>query len=229
MSDETKRQKCNRCKVNLTLDKFKKKRDDSYTKNCIECNVKYNIWRHTTKCEHGKLPSRCKQCGGGSICLHNKRRDNCYECGANICEHNKRKSCCVECGGSQICPHYKKRSQCVECGGSGICPHSKQRGQCKLCNSPIFVTIKNMIRHSKESDKKCDRYDANNFIDKCFLEGLIEEYPNCYYDDCKVELQYIEYQDNLATIERLDNSIGHIKSNCVICCMKCNFMKKSNK
>ena len=86
-----------------------------------------------------------------------------------------------------------------------------------------------MIEGSKATDKKFNIYDANNFIDKCFLEGLIEEYPNCYYDDCKVELQYVEYQDNLATIERLNNTIGHIKSNCVLCCLKCNLMKKSNK
>ena len=43
-----------------------------------------------------------------------------------------------------------------------------------------------------------------------------------------VNLQYTEYQDDLATIERLDNSIGHIKSNCVLCCLKCNNLKKSN-
>lgn len=33
----------------------------------------------------------------------------------------------------------------------------------------------------------------------------------------------------VATIERLDNSIGHIKSNCVICCLRCNQMNKSDK
>ena len=86
-----------------------------------------------------------------------------------------------------------------------------------------------MIRHSKATDKKYDRYDANNFIDMCFLNGLVEEYPNCYWDDCKVELQFSEYQDNLATIERLDNSIGHTKANCVLACLKFNVLKKSNK
>ena len=28
---------------------------------------------------------------------------------------------------------------------------------------------------------------------------------------------------------RLDNSIGHIKSNCVLCCLKCNKSNKSEK
>ena len=71
-------------------------------------------------------------------------------------------------------------------------------------------------------------YDADRFIDKCFLKGLIEDYKQCYYGDCKVNLQYTEYQDDLASIERLDNSIGHIKSNCVLCCLKCNKLRKSN-
>jgi hypothetical protein len=85
-----------------------------------------------------------------------------------------------------------------------------------------------MIKGSKSSDNKNNRYDADRFIDKCFIEGLVEEYPMCFYEDCKVELQYIKYQDDLATIERLDNNIGHIKSNCVICCRKCNNARKSN-
>ena len=72
-------------------------------------------------------------------------------------------------------------------------------------------------------------YDADRFIDKCFLEGLVEDYKQCYYGDCKVNLQYTEYRNDLASIERLDNSIGHIKSNCVLCCLKCNVSKKSEK
>ena len=78
-------------------------------------------------------------------------------------------------------------------------------------------------------DKKYGIYDADRFIDKCFLKGLVEDYPNCYYSDCNVKLQYVYYQDDLATIERLDNKIGHIKSNCVLACLKCNKQKKSNK
>ena len=37
------RQKCTRCKMNLTLDKFKMKRDDTYQKQCMECNAKRRI------------------------------------------------------------------------------------------------------------------------------------------------------------------------------------------
>jgi hypothetical protein len=86
-----------------------------------------------------------------------------------------------------------------------------------------------MIMSAKQNDIKYNRYDANNHIDYCFLEMLSEEYTHCYWSDCKVELQYIDYADNLATVERLDNSVGHIKSNCVLACLKCNNSRKSNK
>ena len=77
-----------------------------------------------------------------------------------------------------------------------------------------------MIRHSKEADIKKDLYDANNFIDYCFISSLVDESTKCYY--CKVQMQFIEYNSTLCTIERLDNKIGHIKSNCVLACRTCN-------
>ena len=104
-----------------------------------------------------------------------------------------------------------------------------KKNRCKKCSDPVKVSIKQWIFKSRQYDKKRNIYDADRFIDKCFLEGLIEDYKQCYYGDCEVNLQYTEYQDDLASIERLDNSIGHIKSNCVLCCLKCNKMNKSEK
>ena len=181
-------------------------------------------------CEHGKYKYQCKECGGSQICSHNRLKAQCKECGGSqICPHGKRKSSCKECGGSQICPHSKIKYQCKECEGSQICPHGRQKSHCKKCSDPIKVNIEQWIFKSRQYDKMRNIYDADRFIDKCFLKGLIEDYKQCYYGDCKVNLQYTEYQDDLATIERLDNSIGHIKSNCVLCCMQCNKSKKSNK
>jgi len=119
-----------------------------------------------------------------------------------------------------------KKSKCIDCSGSEICPHNLQRHWCKTCSDPIKVSIKCWISSSKQSDRKYNRFDADRFIDKCFLKELVKDYPQCYY--CEVELQYIEYNDTLATIERLDNSIGHIKSNCVLACRKCNLSRAKN-
>ena len=203
---EVQRKKCNRCKMNMTLDKFNKKRDDNYMKICIECNVKNRDYLRVFKCEHNRIKSRCKDCGGGSIC-----------------EHNRIKSTCKDCGGSSICEHNRIKSQCKDCGGSSICEHNRIKSTCKYCSDPIKVTIKNWLNQSKQYDKKNNNFDIINFIDKCFCKNLIEEYPTCYY--CKYEVQYVKYEGNLATIERLNNELGHIKSNCVIACRTCNLSK----
>ena len=153
-----------------------------------------------------------------------------------LCEHGKYKYQCRECKGSQICAHDKRKPQCQECAGSQICPHSRKKQTCKKCSDPVKVNIEQWIFNSRQYDKMRNIYDADRFIDKCFLKGLIEDYKQCYYGDCKdavgqgpVNLQYTEYRNDLASIERLDNSIGHIKSNCVLCCLKCNKMNKSEK
>jgi len=92
---------------------------------------------------------------------------------------------------------------------------------------PVKVIIQGWISNSKQSDKNYNRFDLDNFIDKFFLKKLIKDFPNCYH--CEVKLQYFKSNDTLATIERLDNSIGHIKSNCVIACRKCNLSKAGHK
>jgi hypothetical protein len=39
-----------------------------------------------------------KDCGGASICEHNRQRSTCKDCGgASICEHNRRRSACKDC------------------------------------------------------------------------------------------------------------------------------------
>jgi hypothetical protein len=163
--------KCTRCKSDLPIINFNRKKNGEYNKNCIICLEKFKLSKINHKC------------------VHQRRR--------NIC-----KDCC----------------------GSSICQHQKLRSDCKECNDPILITIKTMIKCSKYSDKNNSRYDQTNFIDYCFVENLIEDCEDkCYY--CKYELQYQEYTENLATIERIDNSIGHIKGNCVIACKTCNISR----
>ena len=84
------------------------------------------------------------------------------------------------------------------------------------------------VNSSKAHDLQKDRYDPENHVDRPFLEALITSSPTCYYNDCAVTLQYLEYQGDLGTLERINNNIGHTKDNCVICCLSCNFSRKSN-
>jgi hypothetical protein len=137
------------------------------------------------------------------------------------CIHGKFKYNCRVCAPSLFCEHGKRKCQCKDCGGISICEHKKRKQYCKDCNDAIKVTITKMIGHSKENDKKHNRFDPVNFIDKPFLQNLIRNCEDkCYY--CKKALQYKIRNDSLATIERLNNSIGHTKTNCAIACFGCN-------
>ena len=216
--------KCYRSEASFFNDKGRRLKT---CQNCRDLAVKS---REKYKCEHGRERRKCKQCGGSSICEHNRERNKCRECGgASICEHNRQRNNCRECGGASICEHDRIRSACKECDGASICEHNRQRSRCKICSDPLKVTIKNMLTSAKANDKKNNRYDIVNFVDYCFIENLLDDYKCCYYEDCKKELQILDYNQSLASLERINNNIGHTKSNCVICCLDCNIKKKSNK
>jgi hypothetical protein len=56
----------------------------------------YNKWM----CEHGRIRSVCKECGGSSLCEHGREVRKCKECGGgSFCEHGRQRSKCKECGG----------------------------------------------------------------------------------------------------------------------------------
>ena len=87
-------------------------------------------------CIHNKNRNQCILCHSISICEHNKIRNVCKLChGSQICEHNRQRSQCKECKGSQICEHNRIRSTCKECKGSLICEHNKNRNFCRDCNN----------------------------------------------------------------------------------------------
>jgi hypothetical protein len=95
----------------------------------------YQANKEKLKCEHNRIKSSCKECGGYGICEHNKRKTICKECcGSSICEHKRIKYECKECCGSSICEHNKIKSKCKNCGGSGICEHNRRKYRCKDCS-----------------------------------------------------------------------------------------------
>ena len=113
---------------------------------------------------------------------------------------------------------------CVECNG---CLHGKIKHKCRECSDALRLTIQRFIDCSKHTDKLTNRFDIVNFIDRDFCHLLIQDsnYKCCY---CECELQLIHYGSNLMSIERIDNSIGHIKANVKIACYKCNVSRVGN-
>jgi hypothetical protein len=205
MENEEKRNvKCKRCGTYRYSSQFFSKGRE--LKTCQVCRDNEKISRERNKCPHGRKRNMCKECNGASICPHGRVKNKCKEC-----------------NGACICKHGRQRSQCKECNGGSICKHNRIRNKCKDCmndEEKIEFIQKRMILNSRKADKKSNRYDADNFIDKCFLEGLFEDSQNCHY--CGVEFTCNERIGTLVTIERLNNSIGHIKSNCVLACWDCN-------
>ena len=75
------KQKCVYCKMNMTIDNFKKKRVDSYQKTCNQCLVNRDASaKKRKKCPHGRQKGQCRDCGGVGICEHNRPRSTCKEC-----------------------------------------------------------------------------------------------------------------------------------------------------
>ena len=209
MEEEKADLKCPKCKTYRYPREFLNTKNRTL-KTCIQCRERATKYRNEKKCEHGRQRNKCKDCGGSQICFHGRRRNQCKDC-----------------GGVSICEHERRKDQCKDCGGSQICFHERQKAQCKDCmddEQKIEYIKKTMIRSSKQKDKKYDRYDADKFIDMCFLTELFEECDSCYY--CSVEFTYNEKCDTLVTIERLNNNVGHTKSNCVLACWGCNMKHK---
>lgn len=188
-------------------DYSRKKNGDLY-KTCDSCRLYMKEFRQSKKCSHGKHKRYCKDCGGVSIC-----------------SHGKQKQCCKECDGSSICSHEKYKQYCKECSPSSFCSHGKQKRTCKDCNNPVKLTYRNILQSSKQKDISRGFFDPDHFIDTPFLEfNYDEQNGKCFY--CSKSLEFNpEDRRKLLSIERKDNSIGHIKSNCVLACFGCNIQR----
>ena len=82
---------------------------------------------------------------------------------------------------------------------------------------------------SKNSDARSNRTSDEPYVTPERLLTLrILQNNKCWY--CDTELQvFNRKQPNGLTIERLDNKKSHTRSNCILCCHRCNCRKLSNK
>ena len=110
----------------------------SQCKVCGACDRKWRRVQECNGCPHGRLRSRCKECGGGlkSAALDSQRSvqgnavglgsastvvsATCRECGGSQSASTVVGALCRVHGGASICEHGRIRSRCKECGGSQI-------------------------------------------------------------------------------------------------------------
>jgi hypothetical protein len=116
----------------------------------------------------------------------------------------------------------KMTHTCIDCSKKrkekDYCFHNKREHDCPECVDPLVRRATAIIHSSRISDKKRGRVCDLDFT---WSIDQITKTPNCSY--CNVELQYLApYIPNFATIDRINDSLGHTKDNCVIACRSCN-------
>jgi hypothetical protein len=91
---------------------------------------------------------------------------------------------------------------------------------------PLNTKFKQMIHSSIKSDKNSNRpYDRSDYIDEEFLNFLWDQDQLCFYCRCQMTLEFT-INPNKVSIQRLDNDLPHIKTNCVLSCYSCNVNHK---
>ena len=89
--------------------------------------------------------------------------------------------------------------------------------------------IYNLVGNARVNDKKKNRYDKENHITTQYLLAL-KNYSGdkCYH--CRCELDWDDLchvrRNRQVTLQRLDNTKGHIKGNVVYACFECNVKKR---
>tara|TARA_Y100000385_G_scaffold129224_1_gene134553 strand:+ start:275 stop:1024 length:750 start_codon:yes stop_codon:yes gene_type:complete len=129
---------------------------------------------------------------------------------------------------NQLCKCGNNKYRCPNCTESKFsCPHNKYKYNCKICNDTQTIIIRNWRNSSKQKDISYKKYNKELFVTTSDLKELLDKYTKCIY--CEVPFGYINWAPNLVSLERKNNYLGHIKGNCVLCCLKCNHKKISNK
>ena len=93
----------------------------------------------------------------------------------------------------------------------------------------VFVKkeLERKIKSYKMQDIKKNKLDEENLIklDEC-IDKLVLSKMKCYYCMEDMLLVYENVREPKQwTLDRIDNSIGHINENVVICCLNCNLKR----
>jgi len=99
---------------------------------------------------------------------------------------------------------------------------------------PILQHFQKLVQTKMNSYLKQD--EQKNRIDEekplllnDIYELLIESHMKCYYCKHEVYIYYEKYRDKSQwTLERINNDLGHFKSNCVISCLECNLQRRNH-
>ena len=87
----------------------------------------------------------------------------------------------------------------------------------------------NLVGNHRLRDIAKGLYDKDNHITTKYLLSL-KNYngDKCYHCNCDLDWDNLQHtrRDRQVTLQRIDNTKGHIKNNCVWCCFECNVKKR---
>lgn len=108
-------------------------------------------------------------------------------------------------------------------------------------HKPSLEAIKN--GQSKSLKVRSEQKDSIGNLIKSYQQGAANRnlqfdlcredfeffiFQNCYYCDAEPSLRIVNHSPFICNgIDRIDNSLGYFKENCVACCKICNVMKSS--
>lgn len=129
--------------------------------------------------------------------------------------------CICDCGNKTTTTHSNLVSgSCKSCG----CLVQETRGKERL---PIKDVVSRAVLWSYKRNAKLRNYEWN--LDNNYFKDMI--FNNCYYcgsppsNNFRWKYKYEEVSFPVNGVDRIDNTIGYTKENCVTCCRTCNSAK----
>lgn len=105
--------------------------------------------------------------------------------------------------------------------------HSKDEVE-RLTESRLNLYLKQKVESYKLQDKKANRqYIDEEFIDAKWINEKFNENKYCLFCKKHYEL-YLDEDSNVVsniTVDRINNTLAHVKNNCQLCCHHCNITK----
>ena len=97
-------------------------------------------------------------------------------------------------------------------------------------DSKISQYFRFKVENYKLQDAKAKReFENKDYINEDWIFNQIEKYGT-YCKFCNINMSlYIDDENNVKsniTVDRIDNKLSHVKTNCQLCCLHCNVSKK---
>jgi DNA polymerase II small subunit/DNA polymerase delta subunit B len=87
----------------------------------------------------------------------------------------------------------------------------------------------NLVGNTRISDTAKGLYDKESHINTKYLLILkFKSGDKCYHCNCDLDWDNLKHtrRDRQVTLQRIDNTKGHIKGNCQFACFSCNVKKR---